>query len=156
MAIVLITNGNMGPNDVWVGGWGLTGAAKEQEMKDRTKGQTNRREKKVNGLGKGQLDGGTDKEESWTKYSQTALVCFSTCSRASHSAIVDWQKTDNTEQTVRTWNCSLGSFGMKQPLQAIWNALKTKGIRHLTFGNLWNKVRAKDTWALLSILKLNL
>lgn len=47
MAIVFITNGNMGPNDVWVGGWGLTGTAKEQEMKDtEQKGKLNAEKKK--------------------------------------------------------------------------------------------------------------
>lgn len=62
------------------------------DKKQNKKATDGRGEKSSRDWGKGNWIGETDKEKSWAKYSQKALVYFWTCNRANHAAIVDWEE----------------------------------------------------------------
>lgn len=91
MAIALITSGNV-TQDVWVWGWGLTNCRRTGDTRQTKRQLMVGKKKSSRDWGKGNWIGETDKEKSWAKYSQKLLAYFSTCSRASHAAIVDWEE----------------------------------------------------------------
>lgn len=84
----------MWPEDVWVWGWGLTEPAGErEEIKDmEQKGNWWKAEESARDWGKGNWIGKQIKRRAEQSTARRALIYFSTCSSACHSAIVDWKE----------------------------------------------------------------
>lgn len=125
-------------------GVGVWRTAEEQEIQDK-KATDGRKKKSSRDWGKGNWIGETDKEKSWAKYSQKVLVYFSTCSRASHAAIVDWEeKIVTTSKRLSRCGAALWKAWNKTARLGQMKCTEDKRKKSLPFGKPWNKVQVKS------------